>query len=228
MQGVAAHWEAAPPRADHGQCQQQRDDVERFHISKGYRAGTAYNFLVCQHGGVFVGRGWGTPSGANGTSSSNANFFAVCYMSGPGYPFTDAAKGAFRRTLESAPAPHDWRPHSSFVATACPGDEIRAWLAAGAPGGGGPAPRPRRRNDMHVIVIPNRGLALVDGGVIKAGLTMDQLGQLKVGYGGDLPAYTMGPEEFDALLEDYRGRGRENAMILHGILNGVNAIKNQA
>lgn len=108
-------------------------------------ADIAYNFVVCPHGYVFEGRGWGNRSAANGTNAANGSYLAVCYLGGEGDPFTEQAKTGFRwcrsewERLRGRKA--DIKPHSSFVATACPGNTIRSWIASGM-GGSDPAPPP--------------------------------------------------------------------------------------
>lgn len=156
MQGVAVHWEAGVPREDHARCAAQVEEIRRFHIAKGY-SDIAYNMLACQHGGVFTGRGWGRPSGANGTTWSNLNIWAVCFMSGPGYPFTAAGQAALGSLVEEAlrrsSSPRSVEPHSTYFNTACPGDAIRAWINAGH--GGGTAPAPDEEDDEVPALIVN-------------------------------------------------------------------------
>lgn len=42
----------------------------------------AYNYLVCQHGYAFIGRGLGVRSGANGSNDANQNYYAICGLMG--------------------------------------------------------------------------------------------------------------------------------------------------
>lgn len=131
MQGVTVHWEAAAPRADHAQCATQVEEIRRYHLNHGY-SDIAYNWLGCVHGGRFQGRGWGVPSGANGTRWSNLNYFAVCMMTGPGEAHTDALHTVIgdlvNEGLGLCVAPKETVPHSRWVATACCGDTGRSWI----------------------------------------------------------------------------------------------------
>lgn len=134
MIGVAEHWEVAAPRQPHSRCEAQWREIDAYHRSKGYSM-VAYNHGACDHGGTFVGRGWGVPSAANGTKWANLNFFAVCAMTGPGQPHSPALRGALDRLtaegLRRSSPPREVSPHSRFFATACPGDTIRSWITAG-------------------------------------------------------------------------------------------------
>jgi hypothetical protein len=104
------------------------------------RRGTTYftgnSHLVCRHGYVFVGRGFGVRSAANGTKAANDRYYAVCFLGNdtagredltpPAY----AALGELLRSYDRRiPRVMRVRPHSSFVATPCPGDELRAYIA---------------------------------------------------------------------------------------------------
>lgn len=92
----------------------------------------AYSFIVCPHGFVFEGRGWGVRSAANGTDYSNSHFHAVCYLGGVGDTYTDVAKTAMCEVIREGrrryPGGFGIRPHSTFKSTDCPGNVIRSWL----------------------------------------------------------------------------------------------------
>jgi len=111
--------------------------------SRGW-ADIAYNWVVCPHGYTFEGRGWGKRSAANGTNNCNSIYHAVCYLGGEGDPFTEPAKGQFVAVRDAWNGRYGRQavvvPHSSCVATACPGDTIRNWIKSGLPGGSVPAP----------------------------------------------------------------------------------------
>lgn len=136
MLGVAFHYLGVVGRAarrDHAHCQAQWDEVVRSH-SRTFNPPPAYNFGVCIHGGVFVGRGWGRLSGANGTRSSNLTYWAIVALIGTEDEVTDALKIAMRDLAEQAPnvSSLDIKPHSYFIATSCPGP-LHEWIAQGAP-----------------------------------------------------------------------------------------------
>jgi hypothetical protein len=104
------------------------------------RRGTTYftgnSHLVCRHGYVFVGRGFGNRSAANGTKDANDRFFAVCFLgddSAGRADVTSEARRALRQLIAEYrrryPAARQVRPHSDFVATECPGDELRTLIS---------------------------------------------------------------------------------------------------
>lgn len=118
----------------HTNCAAKVRGIQNFHMDSRGWADIAYNALVCPHGYVFEGRGPGHKSAANGGTQVNDDYYAVCYLSGAGDPFTDAGKQAFLDafdwlTREGAAGPDrvghkDIRPEP----TACPGPEIYAWV----------------------------------------------------------------------------------------------------
>lgn len=131
--GVAVHWEGGRLGAyGHEQCSWRVRQIQNFHMDTRGWADIAYNFLVCQHGEVYEGRGTGIRNAASGTNYANANYLAVCYIGGEGDPFTTPGKAGVRWVINTA-AGRDIKPHSNFQQTQCPGDEIRAWIRAGCP-----------------------------------------------------------------------------------------------
>jgi N-acetylmuramoyl-L-alanine amidase len=104
------------------------------------RRGTTYftgnSHLVCRHGYVFVGRGFGARSAANGTAPANDHYFAICFLGDDSVGRADVTPEA-RQALEQLiaeyrrryPRARQVRPHSDFVATLCPGDELRALIS---------------------------------------------------------------------------------------------------
>lgn len=148
--GVGIHWEG-PKMGIHTPTEYYAivRGIERFHEQTRGWDDIAYSYLVSPHGQVFEGRGLGKRTAANGTEWGNDHFYAACYLGGEGDPFTDKAKVAYNELiayLRQHGAGPDVRPHSSFKSTACPGNDIRAWIAAGRPTPGGvvitPQPAP--------------------------------------------------------------------------------------
>jgi anaerobic selenocysteine-containing dehydrogenase len=96
----------------------------------------AYNHAFCGHGFVFAVRGFGVRSAANGTKKANDCYFAVCFLGDDSAGRADVTPEA-RRALEQLIAEYrrrypkaiEVRPHSDFVATECPGDELRALIS---------------------------------------------------------------------------------------------------
>ena len=146
---IAIHWEAAPPRSDHSQCAQQVADIDRYHRANGYSGGIAYSWLVCQHGQIFTGRGWGRQSAATCNGHWNARAWSVCWMGGPGFsPSQEALRGI--RTVVDEARTRGARTvigHREACATQCPGDELMAWKNAGLPVTGSPVP-PSEEDDL--------------------------------------------------------------------------------
>lgn len=142
--GVAVHWEG-PTMGwpwPHSQCAARVRGIQAFHMDSRGWADIAYNDLVCGHGYVFEGRGPDVRNAANGgNGNDNATHMAICYIGGEGDEFTAAARDAINDAAEHlGVAGGDWRPHRYFTETACPGDVIAAWVAAGHPRVTAPTP----------------------------------------------------------------------------------------
>lgn len=149
QEGTALHYTAS--LADmvpghHPGCYQRVAGIQAFHQTTRGWCDVAYSYLVCQHGGVFEGRGVGVRTAGQGTTPGNDAYHAVAFLGTdrPGRAdVTGLARAGLRWAVEHCNA---WsgaglvRPHSWFHPTACPGDELRAWLAAGMPTPPGTAP----------------------------------------------------------------------------------------
>lgn len=134
VQGVAVHWEGPTLGTfDHSECAGRVRSIQRFHLHTRKWSDIAYNWIVCPHGYIFEGRGWGIQSAAQGTNVGNARYHAACYLGGVGDPFTGLAKLAYVGLVAEArrrwPQGQEVQPHGYFHATQCPGDVIEAWLA---------------------------------------------------------------------------------------------------
>jgi hypothetical protein len=120
----------------HRNCAARVKGMQRFHIEDRGWLDVAYSHVFCGHGYVFVGRGFGVRSAANGTTKANDRYFAVCFLGDDSAGRNDVTPEA-RRALEHLlleyrrryPQATEVRPHSDFVATACPGDELRALIS---------------------------------------------------------------------------------------------------
>lgn len=136
---VAVHYSAAetPLGEDHQKCAGRVRAIQKYHMDTRDYSDIAYNFLVCQHGGVFEGRGWDVKSGA--TYGANHYTIAVCYLGADKAgrrDTTDAAYRAIHSVIVEAKKRYPIeavQPHSAYKATSCPGDEIRAWISKGYP-----------------------------------------------------------------------------------------------
>ena len=139
VRGVAVHYTGmnADEQRSHRNCPARVRAIQRYHMDEKGWLDIAYNHLFCRHGFVFVGRGFGARSAANGTAESNDHYFAVCFLGDDSVGRADVTPEA-RRALQQLireyrrryPAARDVRPHSDFYATACPGDELRAMISA--------------------------------------------------------------------------------------------------
>ena len=139
--GTAVHYSAADAdeQADHANCAKRVRSIQDFHMDGRGWSDIAYSYLACKHGYVYQGRSRGVRTAANGTDSGNDGYHAVCFL-GDDTParddVTDPGREAIRDAVRHCNA---WagvsavRPHSFFKATACPGDDLRAWLEAGMP-----------------------------------------------------------------------------------------------
>lgn len=156
--GMAVHYSASEyDRAPEvGLCDDRVRAIQNYHMdAKDHKwADIAYSFLVCHHGDIFEGRGWGVRTAANGTNWGNDHFLAVCFLGADKVDrddVTDTGRQAItsviqecRRRVQTATAVYS---HSDIKATACPGNELRAWLRLGMP-----LPVPERKEPQRVIV----------------------------------------------------------------------------
>ena len=133
VRGIAVHYTAmdADRVHDHAGCAARVRGIQRFHMDTRSWNDIAYSWLVCQHGYVFEGRGWGVRTAANGTNDGNNGYHAVCFLGGDTDrdDVTAAGRDALGRVLRAAPG-GDVKPHSFFTTTTCPGDELRAYVEA--------------------------------------------------------------------------------------------------
>jgi hypothetical protein len=117
---------------DHSWCVAQWERIKSERSSE-YGADGAYNFGACNsHGIRMEGRGWNRDSAANGTQNGinyNPGSRALCVLVGTEDEITDVCKQAVNAFAHEAVEEHgmSWplRPHSSYVATSCPGDNLR-------------------------------------------------------------------------------------------------------
>jgi hypothetical protein len=138
--GVAVHYSGmnADEEQLHRNCAGRVRALQRYHMETMGWLDVAYNDIFCRHGFVFVGRGFGARSAANGTKESNDHYFAVCFLGDDTRGRADVTPEA-RRALAQLiqeyrrryPKARQVRPHSDFFPTACPGDELRALIKRG-------------------------------------------------------------------------------------------------
>jgi hypothetical protein len=139
VRGVAVHYSGmnADEQRLHANCAARVRGMQRYHQETREWLDIAYNHVFCRHGFVFVGRGFGVRSAANGTKEANDHYFAVCFLGDDSVGRADVTPEA-RRALEQLiaeyrrryPKAREVRPHSDFFATQCPGDELCALITA--------------------------------------------------------------------------------------------------
>jgi hypothetical protein len=127
--GVAVHWSGADVGKDlHNLCASKVRGIQRYHQQNKGWADIAYNYVICPHGHVFVGRGEQSASAANGTTASNRTYSAVCFLAGPHDPLTILQRGTFlglREYLMQRGVLNRVWPHLRFITTECPGPLLR-------------------------------------------------------------------------------------------------------
>lgn len=135
VDALVIHYSAsgADEQADHRNCAARVRGIQRYHMDTQGWADIAYNWLVCRHGHIFQGRGWGVRSAATG--EANSHTVAVCFLGNdtPGRAdVTPEAKAAIREVYEfvkrRTPRRIVARGHRDYMATSCPGDELYRFL----------------------------------------------------------------------------------------------------
>ena len=137
VKGCAVHYSAsnADEQANHLNCAGRVRAIQNYHMDTRGWNDIAYNFVVCKHGYIFVGRGWYTRSAGQGTNAGNDQYLAVCFLGDDTAGRDDVTadgRAAFKRVFARFKV---WygrkavlKPHSYFTATSCPGDQLRAWI----------------------------------------------------------------------------------------------------
>ncbi len=158
LRGLAVHYSAAnsDETLNHQNCAAKVKGIQNYHMDSHGWCDIAYNHLLCRHGVVFAGRGFGKRSAANGTNPGNSEYFAACFLGDDTIgrrDFTPEAQNALvmlrREYLRRYPSARETVGHRDITSTACPGDEIEAFIrsasyrAAVAQQGRLPGPSPK-------------------------------------------------------------------------------------
>ncbi|MEV0237551.1 peptidoglycan recognition family protein [Nonomuraea sp. NPDC050786] len=142
---------------DHALCKARVRGVQSGHMSGNGWIDIGYSWVVCHHGQVFTGRGFGHLPAANG-AGLNSGHYAILGLvgtSGLTKP-SDAMKAGIRDLIDwlrGKGVGNEIKGHRDGYATDCPGPELYAWVKAGAPRPGGkpsspkPSPTPSREDD---------------------------------------------------------------------------------
>lgn len=128
--GQQIHWSAIP-KATTGphwpNCYDQVKGIQNYHMDAKNWLDIAYNFVVCKHGFVFEGRGFGVQNGAGGSREANTNYLAICSIAGENDPIDNN----YIRGIRDVVAEHVkqgaadvQKPHSFFNSTTCPGPTL--------------------------------------------------------------------------------------------------------
>lgn len=135
VDALVVHYSAsgADEQANHRNCAARVRAIQRYHMDTQGWADIAYNWLVCVHGSIYQGRGWGVRSAATG--AANSHTVAVCFLGNDDkgrQDATPAARQALREVYEfvkrRTPRRIVAKGHRDFMATSCPGDELYRFL----------------------------------------------------------------------------------------------------
>ena len=125
----------AERRRDHRDCPTVVRNIQRYHQETKRWNDIAYNWLTCQHGGVFEGRKWNVMSAA--TYGANGHTQAVCFLGGDVANRDDvtpdgraALTHVVRDFHQHIGAGKQVGCHRDHVNTTCPGNELTAWVRA--------------------------------------------------------------------------------------------------
>ncbi|HEX5566061.1 MAG TPA: peptidoglycan-binding domain-containing protein [Streptomyces sp.] len=139
--GVTVHHmdEVRVARSYHGDCSGQVRGIQNHHMDVNGWGDIAYTYLVCIHGYVFEGRGPGVRTAANGTTSGNQNWYAVCALTGGThsdydpvtYDLLDGLRWSIAQLRSYGGAGRRINRHSDHMATSCPG-KLSSWVLDGS------------------------------------------------------------------------------------------------
>lgn len=155
----------------HDQCAAYVRQIRASHLAdvkEGY-VDVAYNYLVCEHGSAFEGRGVHKRTGANGTAALNSQDYAVCALLGssgltkPSDAMLHGLRDAIEELREHGRAGTWVGGHRDGHATTCPGDPLYDWVQRGAPRPAAqeppepkPAPSPKPLGEAERGPVPAR------------------------------------------------------------------------
>ncbi|MEW2635271.1 peptidoglycan-binding protein [Streptomyces sp. NPDC048389] len=166
--GVKVHWLGGPYAVGvHSGCAAKVRAIRAAHLAHATEnyIDIAYNAIACPHGHVFEGRGAGRRSGANGNLTLNTGHYAVLALHGtttgpPGDMLLHALADAIG-WLQAEGAGDEVLGHRDGHNTQCPGDDLYAWVRAGAPRPGGELPQ--GGHGARVPLPPPRYQVTIDG-----------------------------------------------------------------
>jgi hypothetical protein len=133
--GMAVHYEGSDTgiaNFSHDRCIDHWQDTRRFHMNTRGWLDIGYSFGVCPH---YVLEGRGKDKAQAAQPGGNTTWYSCTFMTGPGeqpHPGQVANFRALRAWLMADDVAASIRPHSSFIATGCPGDVLRAMISDGS------------------------------------------------------------------------------------------------
>lgn len=130
VEGTVVHWEGAEGSLVGADPAAQLRGIQAKCKASNY-SDIFYSWAVSLDGRIWECRGWGRNSAANGTTDSNAHYYAVCVLMGQKDELPNEVKRSVGAILDTIGG--KVYPHNHFYNTACPGDEIRVWLSLGFP-----------------------------------------------------------------------------------------------
>jgi hypothetical protein len=110
--------------------------IQDYHMDAKGWADIAYSTITCRHGTVFVGRGYGVRTAAQGTDAGNDQSYAHCAMIGPLDEVTEELKDSLRWVVQEyerqGSGTRRWT-HSDWHSTSCCGPALIPWTHLGMP-----------------------------------------------------------------------------------------------
>ncbi len=132
---LVVHYSAsdADEQSDHAKCAGRVRGIQNYHMDTHGWNDIAYNWLVCKHGYIFRGRGFGVRSAATGPA--NGFTYACCFLGDDTKGRADATPAAraaitevrdfVKRNCENY---ENAKGHRDYMSTSCPGDELYAFV----------------------------------------------------------------------------------------------------
>jgi hypothetical protein len=128
-------------QADHANCASRVRGIQRYHMDTNHWLDIAYNFLICKHGYVFEGRGWGIRSSATG--NANSYTLACCFLGDDTVArddltylgraaMVDVGREFVRRYGLDGSILTTFNGHRNYMSTSCPGDQIMTYINSAA------------------------------------------------------------------------------------------------
>ncbi|SFP73475.1 Putative peptidoglycan binding domain-containing protein [Amycolatopsis arida] len=136
--GVTVHYvgSGSVAKQNHDQCAAQVRSIQDYHMDQKGWSDIAYTYLACVHDHVFVGRGPGVRTAANGTTSGNQNWYAVCGLVGDADAIPEnlvkAYHSAIARLRGAGGAANRINGHRDHLSTSCPGERLYALVKDGS------------------------------------------------------------------------------------------------